>query len=256
MADTATPNQSQPLLDSMSAQSTLADARNVAPKPSTMSTELAVKFRAACVDECADLFRACAALPGPVVPLQVPQLLAVSDVTLRLVRTRCEYPQVVSCVAHQHRLPLQIGPCIEGQSVNLETLVTQICSGLSIEADSIYVAVKNMVIQEANRKSYSHDKSMSLYMRTWVQMQKLESSTSGAGAVKRESVLESTREDLLWRWEVKRVSCLGTPVALAMRAWLKKVCQIAHSNILFGTRELYNLQRLVDPSMDCRPSNA
>lgn len=53
---------------------------------------------------------------------------------------------------------MQIGPCIEGQSVNLESLVKNICSDVEKDDDAIHVAVKNMVVQEATRKSYSHDK--------------------------------------------------------------------------------------------------
>lgn len=63
-------------------------------------------------------------------------------------------------------LNLQIAPCIEGQSVNLETLVSQVCGNVANDADAIHVAVKNMVIQEASRKSYSHDKRMSCLLCT------------------------------------------------------------------------------------------
>lgn len=42
--------------------------------------------------------------------------------------------------------------------MNLEALVKQICGDIVKDDDAIHVAVKNMVIQEANRRSYSHDK--------------------------------------------------------------------------------------------------
>eukprot|EP00892_Ulva_mutabilis_P003191 jgi/Ulvmu1/12873/UM098_0061.1 len=182
MADTAAPDPAQAAPDSGNARGALLDTSNVASASPSLSVESAARFRASYVDECAALFRACAALPGPVVPLPTPKLSTAADVTLRL-----------------------IGPYIEGQSVNLETLVRQICGEAINDFDAIYVAVKNMVIQEANRKSYTHDRQ----------------------AVKRENVLESTREDLLWRWEVKKASCLAERkhVALAMRAWLKKAQQ-------------------------------
>lgn len=53
-----------------------------------------------------------------------------------------------------------------------------------------------------------------------------------AEVIKRESILDSTREELLWRWEVKKVSCLAEhkPLALAMRSWMKQVCKCTSSS--------------------------
>lgn len=63
----------------------LADSSNKMNKAVTLSTQSAVEFRALCVDQCAELLRTCAALPGPVVPLPTPKIRSLSDVTLKLV---------------------------------------------------------------------------------------------------------------------------------------------------------------------------
>lgn len=66
-------------------QGALADTSSMNTKMLTLSTELAVDFRAACVDQCAELLRTSASLPGPVVPLPKPKIRSLSDVTLKLV---------------------------------------------------------------------------------------------------------------------------------------------------------------------------
>jgi hypothetical protein len=53
---------------------------------------------------------------------------------------------------------LQIGPCIEGRTDNLEALVKIVCTDVPEEKEDIRVAVKNVIFQEANRKSYTHEK--------------------------------------------------------------------------------------------------
>lgn len=48
---------------------------------------------------------------------------------------------------------------------------------------------------------------------------------AGAVKAKRASLMEDTQCDLIWRWEVKKVSSLGTSKThgLALRAWFKQV---------------------------------
>lgn len=53
---------------------------------------------------------------------------------------------------------VQIGPCIEGRRESLEALVKDICGGVPEEKEDIRVAVKNIIFQEAVRKSYTHEK--------------------------------------------------------------------------------------------------
>lgn len=53
---------------------------------------------------------------------------------------------------------MQIGPCIEGRSSNLESIVKFVCEHVPEEKEDVRVAVKNIIFQEANRKSYSHEK--------------------------------------------------------------------------------------------------
>lgn len=55
---------------------------------SVLTAEMASKFRASCMQECADLFQICAKLPGPVRPLPTPRIRSLSDVTLKTVRCR------------------------------------------------------------------------------------------------------------------------------------------------------------------------
>lgn len=86
MEDAATPEHSPVAQGTGSAQGALADASNMSTKPSTLSIELASDFRASCVNQCAVLFRTCAALPGPVVPSPTPKIRSLSDVTLKVVR--------------------------------------------------------------------------------------------------------------------------------------------------------------------------
>jgi hypothetical protein len=53
---------------------------------------------------------------------------------------------------------MQIGPCIEGRSENLDALVNFICTDVPKEKEDVRVAVKNIIFQEASRKSYTHEK--------------------------------------------------------------------------------------------------
>ena len=60
--------------------------------------------------------------------------------------------------AHAPGGSVQIGPIIEGSTENLEALVKGICRDVPEEKEDIRVAVKNIIFQEANRKSYTHEK--------------------------------------------------------------------------------------------------
>ena len=53
---------------------------------------------------------------------------------------------------------MQIGPCIEGRGENLEALVKEICGDVPEKNEDIRIAVKNIIFQEANRKSYTYEK--------------------------------------------------------------------------------------------------
>jgi hypothetical protein len=53
---------------------------------------------------------------------------------------------------------MQIAPFIEGQSKNLNDLVSDLCQDIHSDQESVHNAVKNIMFNEATRKSYSHEK--------------------------------------------------------------------------------------------------
>ena len=53
---------------------------------------------------------------------------------------------------------LQIGVHIEGQHVNLESLVRLLCEGEGSDCEQVTNAIKNVLFTEATRKSYCHEK--------------------------------------------------------------------------------------------------
>ena len=53
---------------------------------------------------------------------------------------------------------MQVGKYIEGQSMNVDELVSSLSASVENDRDGVQNAIKNVIFSEATRKSYSHDK--------------------------------------------------------------------------------------------------
>lgn len=107
---------------------------------------------------CDELQSTCESLGPPVPPSAKPKVVSISDVKLRTVRSFWNSWTLQDCMVTITEVPMQIGLCIEGRSEHLEGLVNFVCSNVSEQDDSVRIAVKNIIYQEANRKSYSSEK--------------------------------------------------------------------------------------------------
>lgn len=107
---------------------------------------------------CAKLQEVCETLAPPVPASAKPKVAVLSDVKLKTVCSflQVNAPELGSPCAH--RRIVQIGPCIEGRREHLEAMVKFICSDVPEDKENVRIAVKNIIFQEATRKSYTSEK--------------------------------------------------------------------------------------------------